>query len=48
MVVTQWTRIREHIRSDSPEVVFEVVLKTGEPDFGWTLIGFEGLNRIGR
>jgi hypothetical protein len=36
------------LRSDPPEVVFEVVLKTGEPDFGWALFGVEGLNRIGR
>jgi hypothetical protein len=47
-LVVKWTRIREHGRSDPPEVVFKVVLKTGETDFGWTLFGVERLKCIGR
>ena len=44
----QWTRVREYRRTDPPEVVYEVVLETGEPDLGWTLFGAERIDRVGR
>ena len=47
LLVNQWTRIREFVRSDPPEVVYEIVLESGEPDFGWTLFGVERLDRVG-
>ena len=43
----QWTRLREYRRTDPPEVVYEVVLETGEPDLGWTLFGAERIGRVG-
>ena len=44
----QWTRLREYRRTEPPEVVYEVVLETGEPDLGWTLFGAERIDRVGR
>ena len=43
----QWTRLREYVRSDPPEVVYEVVLDTGTDDMGWTLFGAERIDRVG-
>ncbi len=44
---SQWTRLREYVRSDPPEVVYEVILDTGKPDLGWTLFGAERIDRVG-
>lgn len=44
---SQWTRLREYVRSDPPEVVFEVKLMDPEPDRGWTLFGAERIDRVG-
>ena len=44
----QWTRLREYRRTDPPEVVYEVVLETGEMDLWWTLFGAERIDRVGR
>ena len=44
----QWTRLREYVRSDPPEVVYEVVLQADEPDMGWTLFGAERIGSVGR
>ncbi len=44
----QWTRIREYVRSDPPEVVYEIVLETGKADLGWTHFGVERIDRVGR
>lgn len=45
---TQWTRIREYVRSDPPEVVFEVVIDGQDSPIGWTLFGVERIDRVGR
>ena len=43
----QWTRLREYKRVDSPEVVYEIVMKGDLPDTGWTLFGAERIDRVG-
>ena len=47
LAFSQWTRLREYVRSDPPELVYEVVLKADEPDMGWTLFGAERIDRVG-
>ena len=47
LTFSQWTRLREYVRSDPPEVVYEIVLKVDEPDMGWTLFGAERIDRVG-
>ena len=47
LLFNQWTRLREYVRSDPPEVVYEVVLDTGTEDMGWTLFGAERIDRVG-
>lgn len=44
---SQWTRLREYKRSNPPEVVFEVVMKSDDPQMGWTLFGAERIDRVG-
>ena len=43
----QWTRLREYVRSNPPEIVHEVVLDSGRDDIGWTLFGTERIDRVG-
>ena len=43
----QWTRLREYVRSNPPEIVYEVVLDSGRDDIGWTLFGAERIDRVG-
>ena len=47
LLFNQWTRLREYVRSDPPEVVYEVVLDTGTDDMGWTLFGAERIDHVG-
>ena len=47
LLFNQWTRLREYVRSDPPEIVYEVVLDTGTEDMGWTLFGAERIDRVG-
>ena len=35
LLFNQWTRLREYVRSDPPEVVYEVVLDTGNQERTW-------------
>jgi arylsulfate sulfotransferase len=44
---SQWTRLREYVRRNPPEVVYEIVLDSGKPDLGWTLFGAERIDHIG-
>jgi len=44
---SQWTRLREYVRSDPPEVVYEIEIKSDDPDLGWTLFGAERIDRVG-
>lgn len=44
---SQWTRMREYKRTEPPQVVFEIVLRSEDPAMGWTLFGAERIDRVG-